>query len=458
MRNWFRDGVMRSILKNAGYLASTKAVGGIIGLLALVCAGRGMSAVGFGTVMLIHTYALGIAAFTKFQSWQMIVRYAAPAMAREDRTTARQAIRFACGLDVTSGLFGMVLAMASVMLFGPRFGISPDIVPLAVAYCTLIPTMSSSTPAGILRVMDRFDLISLQQTATPAIRAVGALIGWLCGFGMPFFLLTWYIADLGGDLILWGMSLSELRRRNMMDAFRPSLLAAPRTLPESWHFVWSTNLTTSLDSCKEPVSNIILGHMLGPAAVGLYRIATSILSSAVKPALLMEKGFYPEIMRLDPASTRPWLLGLRSGLLAAATALAMVIGIWVLARPVTVLFGEKYHVAATLLMIMAPSIIMSMGGFPIPSLLFMAGRPKALFWSHVVGTSVWFVVLIWFTHRFGLYGAAAAYIVAPVLLFLCALIPTLYSFFNRHTLSLPTAEVAEEEALAAEAVTTGSET
>ncbi|WP_242010038.1 lipopolysaccharide biosynthesis protein [Acetobacter conturbans] len=448
---------MRSILRNAGYLASTKLIGGLVGLLALVCAGRGMSAENFGTVMLIHTYTLGVAAFTKFQSWQMIVRYAAPAMTQGDTATVSRAIRFACGLDAGSGLFGMLLAIAGLVFFGTHFGIASDIVPLAICYCTLIPTMSSSTPAGILRVMDRFDLLSLQQIATPLLRAIGCSLCWLCGLSMPFFLLSWYIADMGGDIILWAMSITELHRRRMTSSLRPSLIAAPRSLPSAWNFVWSTNLTTSLDSCKEPASNIILGSMLGPAAVGLYRIATSILSSAVKPALLMEKGFYPEIMRLDPTSVRPWVLGVRSGLLAAGTGLAMVLGIWVLARPVTALFGEKYHVAATLLMIMAPSIILSMGGFPIPSLLFMVGRPRALFWSHVVGTSVWFAVLIWLTHHYGIYGAAGAYIVAPALLVLCALIPTLQSFFNRRTLSPPTQRDLEEETNEVEAVTnTGS--
>ncbi|MFT8783770.1 lipopolysaccharide biosynthesis protein [Acetobacter syzygii] len=294
--------------------------------------------------------------------------------------------------------------------------------------------MSSSTPAGVLRVTDRFDLISAQQVATPFLRAFGAGICWLSSLSMPFYLLTWYIADLGGDLVLWCLAASELRRRKMIGALRPSFIAAQRNLAAVWNFVWSTNLTTSLDSCKEPVSNVILGHMLGPAAVGIYRIATSILSAAIKPALLMEKGFYPEIMRLDPASRRPWLLGLRSAILAAGTGLGMVIGIWLLARPVTSLFGGQYHVVSNVLMIMAPSIIISMAGFPIPSLLFMAGRPKALFYSHIIGTSVWLCALIWLTKQMALYGATIAFILAPLLLTVCALIPTLKSFFNRHTL------------------------
>ena len=40
----------------------------------------------------------------------------------------------------------------------------------------LIPTMTAATPTGILRSIDRFDLIAVQQAVTPFLRAIGSVM------------------------------------------------------------------------------------------------------------------------------------------------------------------------------------------------------------------------------------------------------------------------------------------
>ncbi len=57
---------------------------------------------------------------------------------------------------------------------------------LAALYCTLIPSMASSTPTGILRAVDRFDLIAVQQATKPFLRAAGSVAAWYFDFGLRF--------------------------------------------------------------------------------------------------------------------------------------------------------------------------------------------------------------------------------------------------------------------------------
>src|ERR1700761_8979074 len=135
MKHWFKDGVFRAVLRNAGYLGSTKLVGAGLGLIALIAAGHGLDPATFGMLTLVHTYALGAGAITKFQSWQLILRYGAPALQRGDEAAARDAIRFAFGLDITSGLVGMAAAMIALPFLAPDFGIDRSHLPLALIYC-----------------------------------------------------------------------------------------------------------------------------------------------------------------------------------------------------------------------------------------------------------------------------------------------------------------------------------
>jgi O-antigen/teichoic acid export membrane protein len=431
MRHWFKDGVFRAVLRNAGYLGSTKLVGAGLGLIALIAAGHGLDPVTFGMLTLVHTYALGAGAITKFQSWQLILRYGAPALQHNDEARAKDAIRLAFGLDITSGLVGMVAALIALPFLAGYFGIDRAHLPLAMIYCTLVPTMSAATPTGVLRLLDRFDLLAKQQIATPLLRAVGAGIAWAMNLGFVGFVVAWYIADIAGDIILWTLTIDELRKRGMLDALRPGLFGTARRLPDAWSFVWTTNISTSLNACWGPISNLIVGGVLGPAAAGLYKIAMTLLDSAGKPADLLTKGFYPEIMRLDPSSTHPWRLAVRTGLLAGGIGLLVVIVILLGGKPFIGLFGHKYLAAYGLLSLMMFSLMVEMASFPLQSLLYMVGRQRISLIAEAAATILYLGMLSTLARAYGLTGAGSAYVLGNAALALFMLVPVLTSYRGR---------------------------
>jgi O-antigen/teichoic acid export membrane protein len=431
MKHWFKDGVFRAVLRNAGYLGSTKLVGAGLGLIALIAAGHGLNPVAFGMLILVHTYALGAGAITKFQSWQLILRYGAPALQRGDGATARDAIRFAFGLDIASGLVGMAAGMIALPFLAPDFGIDRAHLALALIYCTLVPTMSAATPTGVMRLLDRFDTLAKQQLATPLLRAIGATLAWALDLGFPGFVVAWYVADISGDLILWWLTVRELRRHGMIDALRPGLLGTARRLPDAWSFAWTTNISASLSACWGPISNLIVGGVLGPVAAGLYKIATTLLDSAGKPADLLTKGFYPEIMRLDPSSKHPWRLAVRTGLIAGGIGLLVVVLILIGGKPFVGLFGHKYLAAYGLLSLMMFALMISMASFPLQSLLYMVGRQRAALGAQAAATILYLGMLGILCHLFKLTGAGSAYVLGNAALALFMLVPVLGSYRGR---------------------------
>ena len=432
MKHWFKDGGFRAVLRNAGYLGSGRLVGAGLGLIALVCAGRGLDPAVFGVLMLVHTYAQTAGALVKFQSWQVILRYGAPALLRDDGKTAEDSIRLAFGLDIASGIVGMVAAMAVLPFIAGAFGIDRGHLALAILYCTLVPTMASATSTGVLRLLDRFDLIASQQVATPLLRATGAAIAFFGHLGFPGFVVAWYVADIVGDLILWALAVRELKRRDMLRALRPGLMRTARRLPKSWGFVWTTNIAISLDAAWGPVSNLVVGGVLGPVAAGLYKIASTLLDSAGKPKDLLSKGFYPEIVRMDPASEQPWRLGLRTGALAGVIGLAVVVLILAGGKPLIGLaFGHKYLAAYPLLNLMMFALMISMASFPLQSLLYMVHRQHVALVAQSAATVVYLGTLAVLAHLFGLRGAGLAYVIGNAALALFMLGPVLTSYRRR---------------------------
>ncbi|WP_426768125.1 lipopolysaccharide biosynthesis protein [Erwinia aphidicola] len=435
MKHWFSDGVFRTILRNAAYLASSNALSALLGLVALSCAGKGMSTQMFGVLVVIQAYAKGISDVIKFQTWQLVVKYGATAVDNKNIRQFRDVISFSFALDIASGAIAVVAGMLLLPLLAHSLGLDRQSLWLAILYCTLIHSLAASTPTGILRAVNRFDLIAIQQAVRPLLRAAGSVISYLGDLGFAGFIITWYASNLIGGVLYWWFAARELRRRNIHHALRPRLFAPASRLAGAWNFVWTTNFAHSIWSARNSCSTVLVGIVLGPAAAGLSKIATTFFDATGSPAKLMEKSFYPEVMRLDPRSSQPWLLGLKSACLAGGIGMLVALLVMVVGKPViSSVFGEQYLQAYHLIEIMLGAIVVSMLGFPQESLLFMAGKQRVFLVAQTISSASYIALLIVLSHFFGVSGAAYAYLAGQCLDVLLSFIPTLRAWHYRHLL------------------------
>ena len=409
MRHWFDDRHFRSLLKNSSYLAVSKAVAAVAGLATLAFAGRGLGLALFGMLVLINSYAQALSGLSKFQSWQLIVRYGGNALGDGDKGLFTEATGFAFALDVASGLGGMLVAIALLPLIGHWFGITGEYLVMAMLYCTLLPTMAAATPVGVLRSLDRFDLISWQGTVNPIARAVLAGAAWASDAPFVTYLIIWYVTDVGGDLFLWFLAWRELKRRRLLAGIRPTF--QPKTLPGAWRFAIHVNLTGSLTAAWGPIARLIVGGLLGPVAAGLYRVAASLADSAYKPADLLAKAYYPEVVRMDLATKKPWKLMMRGTAIAVTIGAVAALIIVVAGRPLLdALFGSEFVGAYPILLVLLVAPLLGMLSFPLPPMLYALDRPGAPLRARLYGTIAYFAVVAPLALQFGVLGAAAAFV------------------------------------------------
>ena len=410
MRHWFKDRHFKSLLKNSGYLAVSKAVAGVAALATLAFAGRSLGVELFGILILITSYAKAASGISKFQSWQLIVRYGGQALEAGETTEFKGSTGFGLALDVVSGFGGMVLAILLLPLIGHWFGIDDRYLLAAMLYCTLLPTMGAAVPVGVLRSLDRFDLLSWQGTVTPIARAILSAIAWWQDASFETFLAIWYVTDLGGDVFLWFLGWRELKRRDLIKGIRPTL--KPRALPGAWRFAIHVNLTSSLTAAWGPIARLVIGGLVGPAAAGIYRVAASLADSAQKPADLLGKVYYPEVVRMDLATKKPWKLMWRGTVLATTlgvlTGLVLLVaGQWV----VDALFGAEFLPAYPVLLVLIIAPFLAMISFPLVPMLYALDRPDAPLKARLVGTILYFAIVAPLAWRFGVIGAAVAFVI-----------------------------------------------
>ena len=413
MRHWFKDQHFRSLLKNTGYLGVSKIVAGICGVATLALAGRGLGVLLFGTLILITSYVKAVSGIAKFQSWQLIVRFGGHGLSQGDPEHFKVATGFAFALDVMSGIGGMLVAVILLPFIGNWVGISSEYLWLGMLYCTLLPIMTSATPDGVLRVLDRFDLISWSGTLSPILRAVLAALAFASGATLPVYVAIWFATDLLGSLYPWFLGWRELRRNGLLEGIRPTL--KPAALQGAWRFAIDVNLASSVQAVWGPIGRLVVGGLLGPAGAALFRIASTLADSAQKPADLLGKAFYPEIMRMDLTSKKPWKLMLRGTALVSAVAVLAILILIIGGRPLmALLFGKDFTGAYEPLVIMMIIPFLGIFSFPLAPMLYALGRSDGPLKAKLLGSVLFFMAIAPLSWRWGVIGAAIALVLANV--------------------------------------------
>jgi O-antigen/teichoic acid export membrane protein len=404
---WFKDHHFQSLLRNSSYLAVSRIVAGAASLASLALTGRALGVLLFGILMLINSYARLISGLAKFQSWQLVVRYGGRAFTGGDALGFRDAIGFAIGLDLLGGIAAAAIGIALVPLVAHGFGIPKRYLGDTILYCTLLPLMVPATATGILRTLDRFDLIAWQGTIAPIARATLIGIAWAMHAGFEAFLIIWYLTIAGSAVCFWIFAWRELNRRALLGGIWPTLRS--RSLIGAWHFAVNVNINTALGAATGPLARLLVGALLGPIGAGLYRTASAISKAIGQPAGLLATAFYPELMRMDIATQRPWMLMVRSAILSGVVALIAVLALAVVGRPfIELVFGRNFVGAYDPLLVLALVPLLGTISFPAPWMLYALDRPRAPAVARLVCVLVYLCTIAPLTWTFGLVGAAAA--------------------------------------------------
>ena len=413
MKHWFRDQHLRSLLKNSSYLGVSKIVAALCGIATLAFAGRSLGVLLFGTLILITSYVKAVNGVVKFQSWQLIVRYGGHGVAHGDPEHFKVATGFAFALDMVSGIFGMLVGAALLPFIAKWVGINSEYLWLALFYCTMLPLMASATPDGALRVLDRFDLISWSGTVMPISRAVLAGIAFITGAGFATYVIIWYFTELAGQIYPWWLAWRELKRHGLLEGIRPTL--KPTVLPGAWRFAIDVNIATSVQAVWGPIGRLVVGGLLGPAGAALFRVASTLADSAQKPADLLGKAFYPQVMRMDLTSKQPWKLMIRGTALVGGVMSVAIIALIIGGKPLMALiFGKAFLGAYEPLLILMAIPFIGIFSFPLTPMLYALGRSDGPLKAKLLGSIAFFITIAPLAWLWNINGAAVALVLANV--------------------------------------------
>jgi O-antigen/teichoic acid export membrane protein len=163
-------------------------------MLALALMANTLAPTEFGLVVLLHTYVLAIRGFLNFRTFEAVVKYGVPLQANGDSDSFRKLLRITSSVDVTSGIVATLLGVGAAAITGKFLHWDEQMVVIAAFYSLTLMSTATGTPNGILRVYDRFDILGIWYTISPAIRFTGVLIAWFVDAKMLVFVGIWATA------------------------------------------------------------------------------------------------------------------------------------------------------------------------------------------------------------------------------------------------------------------------
>lgn len=392
--------LLRKPLRNLGWLLGGRGVNALFSLVYLALATRNLGLADFGRFSLIVVMAQAICGMASFSAWQMVVRWgSAPGM-------AKPAAGFALALDLVAVLAGGLVALAMVWSAPFWLPLPPALRPMALALCLVTLVAMRSTPTGVLRLHDRYDLAAVAEAALPATRAGGAVLAAAFLPTIGGFLMAWGAAELACAGLYWILAwrIEPLRAADV------SLVRLPRGDPAVWRFVWATSLSRSLAVSARQVLILLVGAIGGAAMAGGFRVAAQLGQALVQLGEALSRAIYPELVR---EATRAGDLARRVGLLALATgALAVMAaglaGEWL----VSAIAGPGFAFVRGAMMVLALAGAADLLATSADALLVARGRAWRVFAWRALPLAGALALLVPATARFGIEGAAVCVLLA----------------------------------------------
>lgn len=303
-------------------------------------------------------------------------RYINHYMARRDAERTNEVVVTALVFLTAMSIVALVVALLLGRYFQVVFPKTPDALthPIAVALPLLAVglwlTLVTAVFTQLAVAKDRFDIVHAVNVLQVLLRAGAVVFVLRSGWGFLGLAVALVATNLLGAVLHGWIGLA------LNPEIRPALRWLSRErLREVWRFGVVTFFTRAANQLIYQADGIVVMVFFGPAAVGIYSVATTILQYGQNLVEQVGSSLYPSVtkagsLRDYEGLAKSFLLQARLGF---AIAVLVYAGLIVFGRAFLDLWvGPEYHQAATVLILLSlaelGSLFCSSGGSALFSL------------------------------------------------------------------------------------------
>ncbi len=401
------DRILTRVLKNTGYLFSATSLGLILSLIQSIFAARLLGVAAFGLVGIITSFVSNVNRLFSFRMGEFIVRYLGKELTEDNRHKAGAVVKVAMLTEALTSVaaFAVLLLLAP---WGAKY-IAKDmqVLPMIQLFAvSILAKMISETSLGVLQITNHFRTQAVINLIQSVITALLILLAFLLD-GSIYFVLSAYLV---GKIML-GISPALLAFYYLPRHLQPGWWRTPvSVLPpfkEMAQYALSTNLSGTVKMVASESEPLWVGFFLDQQAVGLYKLALSIVNPLMMPITPFITTTFPEMTRSIVARLWSQLRRLlkRVTLISASWTMMVILVMLVFGRWLIRLFyGVEFVPAYPATMILLLGFGFANIFFWNRSLLLSFGKANIPLYVLLAAAVVKIALAFWVVPRWGIIG------------------------------------------------------
>lgn len=429
----------RRMLGNLGLLVRGRGIAAVMLLGSTLLMARTLDPSEFGMVMLTLAYTMLIRGFFDFQLFESVIRFGVPAQEAGDMDKLRRLISLCWSIDLRAAIAATFVGLLIAPIAGMYSDLPQHSVYILQGYSLVLLSTGNGTSIGVLRFLDRFDLLSKLMVVGPAFRFSGVVVSWWLNAGLEVFLAVFAFAYIIENIsLIWCGRLEYKNKIGLIPLvngkkkrdFKVSEFEGLRS------FLWVNYWQSNLDISPKHIVVMLAGALLGATEAGLLRLARELSTVLASPALLVRQVLFLDLTRSwHQKSSEFKSLAYRTALVGGLVGFVFVL--------ISYFFGEllldhlvglEYVAAAPLLTLMLLAATFDLSASSLRSAAYAIGHAARVLRLYIISTVVYITAFAGFTWWFGLIGAGLAACASAIL-------PPVVMFIMIHKSEMPSVKV-----------------
>jgi len=387
----------QQVLSGVKWVALANILGQVMSLISMVILARLLTPDDFGVFAILMIFVGFLSMFVGMGSSAAIVHIDNP---------SEKLLSSIFYFNVFSGtLFCIIL----IVLSGPIsvFFENPEIEELLrwLSLTFVIGSFTGVQGALFTKKLDFKTSTIIEFIATFVSLSIG-IIAAMKGLGVYSLIIRTMAGSILSAILTWNIS-----------QWKPKLVFSIEELKKVFHF--TTNLTgfTFINYFSRNVDNFLIGKFLGASSLGVYNIAYNIMLYPLQNiSNVLTRVLFPAFSQMKDDNEKFKKGYLRVIFFIALVSFPLMTGLMATSDIfVSVVFGEKWHNLATLLLILAPVGMMQAIRRTLGSIFMAKGNVKTMFRIGSINAAI-IVISFIMGIPFGTEGVALSYAIANTII------------------------------------------
>lgn len=369
----------------------------------------------YGIFVISQTYSTIIDSLINLQCWKSIIKYGQDAFINNDKYRFLNYVKIGWLIDIFTAFIGSFIALICIPFISKKLIWDTTTIICAKILSVVIIFNLSGTSIGILRIFNKFNLVSIQKIVSSLLKLLLILIIYIfkINTNIVFITFIYAVSEIIGYILLLVFSLKELLKRfTIKDFFRKNKFNV-EFIPFLKFTLWSS-LATSADLPVQYFDVFFVSYFGNVKLVGVFKVLKQIVSIMGKIAVPINQSILPQFSEFaslhDYKNGYNIVIKIRNIILIFLIPISLFLG---LTSPIWLryTFGPIYCDYWILLLFYLLSQTIAISYIAIHPYFLSVGCAKETFYYTLISNILYLIILIVLIKKLGIWAVIISFIV-----------------------------------------------